>query len=236
MKLLLILVILLITLKWIGFILISPIIVYKGKLDKAKNNKVDKGKPLPKTTYSFKTKVLYFVMGLIRYYDIQIGLLPSHSLRNFIYKRIFGVNIGKNAVIYYGAEIRDHVNLKIGAGSIIGDRAILDARNGIEIGDNVNFSSAVSIWTEQHDYRDPYFRCVSGPDFNVKIKDRAWIGPNVIILHSVTIGENAVVGAGSVVTKDVPPNTVVAGIPAKEIGKRPQNMKYKFDGRHVSFY
>ena len=51
----------------------------------------------------------------------------------------------------------------------------------------------------------------------ILIKKNAWIGAGAIILHGVTVGENSVVAAGSVVTKDVPDNTVVAGIPAKII-------------------
>jgi len=177
-----------------------------------------------------------YYSGVVRYYDINIGLIPSHRIRNFIYRFVFGVSLAKDAVIYYGCEIRNHRGLEIGRGSIIGDKAILDARNGIEIGENVNLSTGVSIWTEQHDHRDPYFRCNSDSSFKVTIKDRAWIGPNVIILHSVTIGEGAVVGAGSVVTKDVEPYAIVGGIPAKVIKYRNRDLKYSFDGIYLPFY
>lgn len=163
---------------------------------------------------------------------MEVGNVPSHHIRNFIYKNIFRVRMQQNSIIYYGAEIRNHPKLIIGRGSIIGDNAILDARNGIEIGENVNFSSNVSIWTEQHDHRDPLFRCRSDKSFMVRIGNRAWIGPNVIILHSVTIGEGAVVAAGAVVTKDVPPFSLVGGIPAKKIGERNKDLRYQFDGSY----
>ncbi len=74
------------------------------------------------------------------------------------------------ATIYWGAEIRDHYKLKIGRGTIIGDHVILDARNGIEIGDNSNFYINVHIWTEQHDHRDPDFACNSSAAFKVTIR------------------------------------------------------------------
>lgn len=135
-----------------------------------------------------------------------------------------------------GAEIRCHGKLKIGKGSIIGDKALLDARNGISIGKNVSFSSNISIYTEQHDHRDPMFRCNSSDAFSVNIGDRAWIGPNAIILHGVHIGEGAVVAAGSVVTKDVPPFTIVAGVPARKIGLRNKNLCYNFDGKPIPFF
>lgn len=66
------------------------------------------------------------------------------------------MDLAPKVVVYYGAEMREPYKIKIGRGSIIGDRAILDGRNGLEIGENVNFSSNVSIWTEQHDHRDAF--------------------------------------------------------------------------------
>ena len=70
----------------------------------------------------------------------------------------------------------------------------------------------------------------------VRIGTRAWIGPNVIILPGVTIGEGAVCAAGCVVTKDVEPFTVVAGVPAKKVNDRPTNLRYEFDGRESRIY
>ena len=86
---------------------------------------------------------------------------PSHTIRNYIYKNILSVTMPSNAVIYFNTEIRASWNLEIGNGSIIGDSCILDARNKIIIGNNVNISSEVRIWTEQHDYQDPMFNCNS---------------------------------------------------------------------------
>ncbi|MCL2327833.1 MAG: acyltransferase [Bacteroidetes bacterium] len=163
-------------------------------------------------------------------------MIPSHTIRDFLYKNIYLVIMEKNAIIYFGAEIRAPYKLKIGKGSIIGDKAILDARNGIKIGENVNFSSNVSIWTEQHDHRDAFFRCNSSSDFRVIIGNRAWLGPNTTILHGVTIGEGAVVAAGAVVTKDVEPFAIVTGVPAKKIGERNRNLEYVFDGKFTPFY
>ena len=187
---------------------------------------------------TIKTKALLinFLNGLNRYWDFECGKLPSHRIRNFMYKNIWLINMGKKSVIYWGAEIRAGYNLIIGEGSIIGDNSLLDARNNITIGKNVNFSSKVSIYTEDHDHRDPYFRGNTNSSYRVKIDDRAWIGPNVIILHSVHIGEGAVVAAGSVVTKDIAPFSIVAGIPAKVIGERNHDLRYIFDGTYLPFY
>ena len=102
---------------------------------------------------------------------------------------------------------------------------MLDGRRGLKLGNNVNLSSNVSIYTLQHDHRDPYFGVQGG---RVVIEDRVWLGSNVIVLPGVTIGKGAVCCAGCVVTKDVPPYTVVAGIPAKKVNERPQDLRYEF--------
>ncbi len=119
--------------------------------------------------------------------------------------------------------------------SIIGDKSILDGRKGIKIGKNVNLSTEVQIWTEQHDHRDPYFRCLTDESYGVVIEDRAWIGPSAIILHSVTIGEGAIVAAGAVVTKNVAPFTLVGGVPAKKISERNKDLRYQLDGNPFPF-
>lgn len=225
--------------KWIVFIILSPLIILyekkSGKIKKSKNISHDEVFTHVSNRNSFFKFISRYLRGYIRYMDIEVGMLPSHFIRNFIYKKIFLVKMKSKSIIYYGSEIRSHSKLNIGEGSIIGDKAILDARNGIRIGKNVNISSNVSIWTEQHDHRDPWFRCLSDDTFGVKICDRAWIGPGVTILHSVTIGEGAVIAAGSIVTKDVPPYTIVAGIPSKIIGNRNKQLYYEFEGKPLPF-
>ena len=119
-----------------------------------------------------------------------------------------------------------------GGGTIIGDNVILDARKGLTIGKNVNFSSNASVYTLQHNHRSPTFSCDFGDKkMSVEIGDRAWLGSNVVVLPGVTIGEGAVCCAGCVVTKDVEPYAVVAGIPAKKVGERPQVLTYEFTGK-----
>lgn len=113
--------------------------------------------------------------------------------------------------------------LSIGKNSIIGNDAMLDARNGITIGNNVSLSMGVWIWTMEHDPQDPYFGAKGG---SVVIGDYAWISCRVVILPGVTIGKGAVVAAGAVVTKDVAPFTIVGGVPARTLGKRTKDLRY----------
>lgn len=158
---------------------------------------------------------------------LQLGLallayVPSHRLRK-AGLRLYRAKIAPDALLYHGFWIFGPSKLAIGSSSVIGDHAILDAREGLTIGQNVNLSTNVAIWTGQHDYQSPDFAYEGGP---VVIGDRAWLSFRSTILPGVTIGEGAVVAAGAVVTKDVPPFTIVAGIPAKAIGTRNRDLRY----------
>lgn len=170
-----------------------------------------------------------------RYVLFYIATIPSVILRKLCYKCL-GCHISRKVIFHYKTEIRAPWNLRIGTGTIIGDGAILDARSGLTIGENVNLSSNVSIYTLQHDYRMPDFSCPKNRNMEVTIGNRAWLGSNVIVLPGVKIGEGAVCCAGCVVTKDVEPFSVVAGIPAKKVSERPRNLEYNFDGKSCMFY
>lgn len=228
--------------KWVVLLLLSPLIAYKNKVSKQNSNANDaKVDPIPEKTnikYYSPTRIIrIFLTGFSRYIIIQIGLIPSHRVRNWLYQNIFLVRLGKNAILYYGAELRAPYRLSIGDGSIIGDNAILDARRGgINIGENVQFGSEVKLWTGSHDLNDEYFRSQPSKRGGIVIGNRVWIGPSVTILHSVSIGEGAVVAAGSVVTKNIPPFEIWAGIPAKKIGERNRNLKYIFNEAPAPFY
>lgn len=174
--------------------------------------------------------------GVMRYTMFKIARFPSIAIRTIFYKS-FGASIAKNVVFHFGTEIRAPWGLKVGKGTIIGDNNILDARNGIVMGENVSLSSNVSIYTRQHNHRSPNYDCdFPGRKQNVEIQDRVWLGSNVVVLPGVSIGEGAVICAGAVVTKDVNPYEVVAGIPAKKVGERPRNLVYEFDGKTCWFY
>jgi acetyltransferase-like isoleucine patch superfamily enzyme len=151
-----------------------------------------------------------------------VGRLPSRRARAAIL-RAAGCELAPSAIVFRWRDLRDPAHLTIGAGSIVGDDARLDARRGIVIGARVNLSSEVAIWTLQHDTQDPKFGVRGGP---VTIEDFAWIGPRVTILPGVTIGVGAVVAAGAVVAKDVPAGAIVGGVPASQIGSRELEFSY----------
>lgn len=228
----------------VTFLLYIPIVYIQNKKRRVlfvKTNETqnpfakDKEKNSNNIIKIIKTKIYIYLDGYIRYISIKIGYIPSMRIRLFLYKNLLKSRISDKAIIYYGAEIRSAENLIIGEGTIIGDRAILDARYGIQIGNNVNFSTGVWIWTAQHDYNSPTFGC-GNKCGKVVIGDRAWLGPRCIIMPNVTIGEGAIVAGGAVVTKDVEPFTLVGGVPAKKIGERNKELIYNFNGSHIPFY
>ena len=182
-----------------------------------------------------KNKIILAVSGFFRYQLILVGKIPSHFIRMFLYRYIFGMKIAKNAVIYGGAEIRSPWNISIGKGTIIGDESKLDGRNGLEIGENVNLSTGVWIWTDEHDKDDPNFAC-NNKGGKVIIENRVWISARAIILPKVKIKEGAVVAALAVVTKDVESYNVVGGVPAKLIFNRNRDLHYNFNGDHLWFF
>lgn len=172
--------------------------------------------------------------SLLRLNLFLVAYFPSHHIRNFIYRFVFKMNIDHTAVIYYGAEIRAPWNISIGKGSIIGDKSVLDARSGIVIGSNVNFSTGVWVWTLQHNVNAVDFG-VEGEGKPVIIKNRAWVSCRTVILPGSIIEEGTVIAAGAIVTKSTEPFSIYGGIPCKKIGDRNRNIDYEFDGGHLHF-
>lgn len=146
-----------------------------------------------------------------------LGNVPFHGFRRSLFQ-LAGIKMGKKSTIHVGARFYMPKNIIIGEGSIIGDHATLDGRAPLTIGNHVDIASEVMIFNSQHDIRDPLFGAIEAP---VVIEDYAFIGPRAIILPGVTVHKGGVVAAGAVVTKDVDPGTIVGGVPAKVIGKRP---------------
>lgn len=129
-------------------------------------------------------------------------IMPLSKLRIALF-RMCGYSIGKDVFIGEDLIISDNLHDK---NVFIGDRISIAPRVTLVTSSGPNLSRI-----------EPYVKVVDSG--KIRIEDDAWIGAGAIILPNITIGEGAVVGAGAVVTEDVPPCTVVAGVPAKEIRK-----------------
>jgi len=147
---------------------------------------------------------------------MAISGVPLHTIRQG-WLRACGMRIGKRVALMRGAIILRPDQISIGSNCIIGFNCFLGGEGGIQIGNNVNLASFCTILGGYHDIDDPTFRSILNP---VIIEDYAWIATRATITGGVRIGRGAVVAAGAVVTRDVPPFHVVGGVPAKKIRER----------------
>lgn len=160
--------------------------------------------------------------GLVWLFSAAMAKMPSLVLRRAAL-RILGARLGRSVILYANVFARSPWRLAIGDGTVVGHACHLDARGTLTIGAQVNISSEVNIWTNEHDPHADDFAIVSAP---VTIADHAWLGNRVIILPGVTVGRGAVVCSGAVVTRDVAPMSIVGGVPARQIGTRRSTLAY----------
>lgn len=158
-----------------------------------------------------------------------VNRLPFLSWRMRLYQ-LAGVRFAdpRSGCIMLGAEVLSAPRLQIGRNSIVGPRAMLDARGGITIGDDVNITGDTRWMSAKHDVQDPDFVAHFAP---IVVGDRAWIALGATVLGGVTIGEGAIVAANATVTADVAPFTIVGGTPARKIGERTDELRYELDYR-----
>jgi len=163
--------------------------------------------------------------GRLLMYGINgaVACCPFPSIRKWFYRRLLGCEIGPGSNILMGARFDCRRHFRIGRNSVINQNCRLDNRGGITIGDNVSISSDVIILTADHDLRCPDFSAREKP---VVIEDYVFIGTRAMVLPGVTLSVGSAVAAGAVVTKNVPPYTIVAGVPARPIGERPRDLRY----------
>lgn len=154
-----------------------------------------------------------------------IFFLPRFTLCNRLksqFLRFAGAKVGKRVVYYSGVWLNPGRNLILGDDVDVAKGVMITTSGGVEIGDRVLIGYGTKIFSSNHEIPpigEPY--PVSGKVYKkVTIEKDVWIGAGTIILPGVKIGEGALIAAGSVVTKDVGTNEIVAGNPAKKIGER----------------
>ena len=135
-----------------------------------------------------------------------------------------GIDIGANTYVMHHAELHVYnfrglggARIGIGRNCIVGEFSVIRGQGGVTIGDNVIIAPRVQIMAVEHVFEDPTRPILEQGlrALGIQIEDDVWIGAGAIILDGVRVGRGAVVGAGAVVTRDVPPHSVVAGVPAR---------------------
>lgn len=175
--------------------------------------------------YTNRAKFPFGSTAFFKSWAKRILLLPSLTVRNLKRQLL----VSKGAKIDGRAELGKvkidgrKSNLTIGSQSFLG-RVNIALHDEVIIGDMVCINDGVEILTASHDVMDPEWKHVKG---KIIIEDYAWIGTGAMILHGVTIGRGAVVGARAVVSRNVEPHTIVVGVPAVPIKKkRTENLTY----------
>lgn len=137
-----------------------------------------------------------------------------------------GIEIGSNTLIMHGAVLHvynfrqiPHAGIQIGRDSLIGEYTVIRGQGGVHIGNRVYTSPFTQIIAVNHVFGDPERPFIEQgiTAEGITIEDDVWLGAGAIVTDGVHIGKGAVVAAGAVVTRDVPPHTVVAGVPARPI-------------------
>lgn len=168
------------------------------------------------------------ILSIYEYiWDCFISVFPSHYIRIF-YLKILNKTLTHSSSVLMNVQFKGLRGIEFGGNVIINRGVLLDGRGGLYLGQNVDIAERAVIWSMTH---DPHNKMHSLIRNKTIIEDYAWIGSGAMILPGVSIGKGAVIGAGSVVTKNVEALSIVAGNPAKIIGKRrtiPEyNLEYK---------
>ena len=182
-----------------------------------------------KVIYKKKGKCSYLLQILWTIVSFQLFIDLSKLLVYYCVNHTLGLRtakIGKSSNVHATVILRQANNIEIGEGCLINHNNVLQAGKvnaKIRIGNYVHTGANVMIIAFNHafDTREKPTIKQDYYDASVIIEDDVWIGGGSIILAGVTIGKGAIIAAGAVVNKDVPPYSIVGGIPAKIIKQRP---------------
>jgi acetyltransferase-like isoleucine patch superfamily enzyme len=165
-----------------------------------------------------------FLAGLKFYLaNNWVAYWPSFRLRHWFYTHILHYTLGRDSSIHMGAFVTGY-HIHIGDNVVINRRVYLDGRIGLTLRNNISISPEVYLVSMEHDLNDPHFGTRGG---EIVIEDNVWIGARAMLLPGIHVGEGAVVAAGAVVTRNVEPYQIVAGVPARVIGTRSRQIDYR---------
>ena len=168
-------------------------------------------------SFSMTNRVLRVLWKICYLTCFRISPRPFHSWRCFLL-RLFGASIGRDVHIYPSVSIWAPWNLEIGNRCGVGDRAILYTQDKITMGDEVVISQGVHLCAGSHDHEKEGFPLITKP---IHLGSQIWIAADAFVHPGIKIEDGVVVGARSVVVKDLEAWKIYSGFPAKAIKDRP---------------
>ena len=172
-------------------------------------------------TYSIKSFLFIFLYDCVRFIPTPVGELFRYAVLKIFCKKIESLWIRCGTAFFFPE------NISIGKRVSINDNVFLNGYGGIEFGDDSGVAYGSALISEDHDISDPDIPMKEQPKLpgKITIEKNVWVASNCVVLRGVTIGEGSVVAAGSVVTKSVPPFSIVGGNPARVIRSRKRRIK-----------
>jgi acetyltransferase-like isoleucine patch superfamily enzyme len=172
------------------------------------------------------SKFIYLITGfLFKLFNRKLVIKKGVKIdpRAFI-ARGGNVHLGENSIVRAGTILLPSGGyISIGQRVSLNHYIVINGGGGVTIGDDVMIAAFVSIFSNNHNFKK-IETLISAQGLSskggVKIENDVWIGTHAVILDGVEIGKGAVIAAGAVVTKNVKPYCVMAGVPAKQIGLR----------------
>ena len=149
-------------------------------------------------------------------YLLRLSPRPAYGWRRAVL-RLFGARVGKDVHVHNSTRVTMPWNLTIGDWAAVGEDALIYNLGPVTIGDRATVSHRAHLCAGTHDYRRPDLPLLKPP---ITVGSQAWVCADAFVGPGVAIGEGAIVGAAAVATRDVPPWTIVAGNPAREVKPR----------------
>tara|TARA_B100002052_G_C15563896_1_gene454759 strand:+ start:95 stop:610 length:516 start_codon:yes stop_codon:yes gene_type:complete len=162
-------------------------------------------------------KILRKIILLLRNSPFNLSIKLRYSVYKYLMK-----SIGKQCNILDCVVINQPEKVSLGERVSIHQFCYFDSQGDIEIGNNVAIGNHVKLLTSDHIFNNKkdLIKDQGVETKKIIIKDNVWIGAGVTILKGVVVGENSIIGAQSLVNKNVPPNVIAAGVPCKVIKER----------------
>jgi len=162
-------------------------------------------------------KIIRKLVLFVRYNPYNYSI----KIRNYLYKYLFKSS-GNSFNILDGVVINFPENISIGNNVSIHQFCYFDSQDDIIIGSNVSIGNSVKFITSSHNFldKDNLIKNQGVSTKSIIIEDNVWIGCGVTILQGVKISKNSIIGANSLVNKDIPEDRIAAGVPCKVIGER----------------